>query len=133
MIGEMILGHLCGDYLCQTSWMAKNKTKNTFEGWIAAFIHCIVYSCSVCLFMMKFDLFWFVIVFFTHFPIDKFSLGEWFMKTFKGISLNDYLNGNQSKINRSVIVEGSFTSIVYIFTDNTIHLVLMYVFYLIIY
>lgn len=134
MIGEMILGHLTGDYLCQTSWMSNNKAKNTVEGWIAAIIHCLVYSCAVCLFMMNFDMLWFFIVFLSHFPIDKFSLGEWYMKKFKGISLGDYINADKTnEIDRSVIVSGSFTSFIYILTDNSLHLIIMYLSYILIY
>jgi len=40
---ELLLGHLCGDFLFQTENMALNKSKNTFKGWYYAIIHCLTY------------------------------------------------------------------------------------------
>lgn len=39
----LLLGHLIGDYLFQTSWMAANKAKN----WTALFTHAFVYTAAV--------------------------------------------------------------------------------------
>jgi hypothetical protein len=145
MFEKLLLGHLLGDYLLQNEWMALNKSKTTFEGWMAAIVHCFLYTFAVCLFMWNFDWIWIVVVFSSHFPIDKFSLAEKYMHYLKGKGMKDYVqkdwtdivNGIKSKvpirdINRYDILEGGFTSIVYTLTDNSIHLILMYLAYQII-
>ncbi len=40
MIGEIILVHLVGDYLLQSSWMARNKTAR----WFPAVVHGLTYT-----------------------------------------------------------------------------------------
>jgi len=146
---QLLLGHLAGDYLFQTPFMAQNKAKNTLIGWFAAFIHCLIYTCSVCLFMWNFDLIWIVAVFLSHFPIDKFSLGEIYCDKIKNYSLKKFINkniviNNPNEINIPMprpdpiptnmdIVDGGFRVFVYAVTDNTMHLVLMYLAYIIIY
>ena len=140
---EMLLGHLMGDYLFQTEWMAMNKSKNTLEGWIVATVHCLLYTLAVCLFMWNFQLIWIVAVFLTHFPIDKFALGEKYMHYLKGKGMKDYVKKDESNwklinnlnnnLNRYDVLEGGFSAVVYTITDNTIHLVLMYLAYKLIY
>lgn len=142
MMFEMLLGHLCGDYLLQNEYLALNKSKNTFGGWLAAVTHCMLYTLSVCLFMWNFDLIWMVAVFFSHFFIDKFSLAEKYMHYLKGKGMRDYIikiNNNtynshtdDNNIGQDMLT-GGFTAIVYTLTDNTMHLVLMYLAYKIIY
>jgi hypothetical protein len=141
MMFEMLLGHLVGDYLLQNQWMALNKAKYTLVGWIAALVHCIIYTASVCLFMKQFDWQWMIIVFLTHFPIDKFSLGELYMDKVKGYGLKKFINNvnnaephkylNSSMGNNMLL--GGFTAVVYAITDNTMHLVLMYIAYTLLY
>ena len=148
---EMVLGHLLGDYLLQNEWMALNKSKYNLNGWLAAFIHCILYTLAVCLFMMNFDLIWIVVVFLSHFPIDKFSLAEKYMHYIKGKGMKDYVKKDisiwdietqglrhmvsQTKqpLNRYDALEGGFTAYVYALTDNSMHLILMYLAYNLIY
>ena len=145
---QMLLGHLCGDYLFQNEFMALNKSKNTLEGWFAAFIHCVLYTFAVCLFMMNFDLIWIVVVFLSHFPIDKFSLAEKYMHYVKGKGMKDYVAKDRfiivegqkyesaftkPRLNRYDALEGGFTAFVYALTDNTMHLIIMYLAYNLIY
>lgn len=132
---QLVLGHLAGDFLLQSEWMALNKSKNTWIGWFAAFVHCFFYSIAVCLFMWNFDWFWLVTVFFTHFPIDKFSLAEKYMHYLKGKGMKDYVTKhNNLKIpNGYNMLEGGFTAVVYTVTDNTMHLILMWAAYNLIY
>ena len=142
---ELLLGHLCGDYLLQTNWMAMNKTKNTLNGWLACLIHYIIYTASICLFMWKFDLIWIIVVFLSHFPIDKFSLGEKYLHYVKGYGIKNYLTKNnyndflnyapkfKPEITRSDIIEGSFVTIIYVVVDNTMHIMLMWFAYKLIY
>ena len=110
----LFVSHLVGDYFFQTDWMAINKTRMDPKGWLACLVHSIVYSLTIVLVMM-----WgrtvsaigyaFLMVFLTHFPIDKFSLGKYLLK----------LKGND--ITRT----DALFWIVYIAVDNTSHLILM--------
>ncbi len=140
----MLLGHLVGDYLLQNEFLALNKSKNTLKGWCAALVHCILYTLAVCLFMWNFDWYWMIIVFLSHFPIDKFSLAEKYLKYIKGKSLKDYVNKDylpphhivfdeERRLNSYNILEGAFSAIVYTITDNTMHLILMWGAYNILY
>lgn len=134
MMFEMLLGHLTGDYLLQNEWMAMNKSKNHIVGWTAAIVHCWIYTFAVCLFMWKFDLIWIVVVFWSHFFIDKFALGEKYMKYIKGSGLKDYINMVDHRYTKAWIdssdgqrmLTGGFRAFVYAVTDNTMHLILMW-------
>lgn len=146
MMFQLLLGHLAGDYLFQNEWMAMNKSKNTFIGWSAAFIHCIIYTLVVCLFMWNFTWQWMLIVFLSHFPIDKFGLGDVYMKVIKGYGLKNYVDKDKwmneiryvpkltdKQISRYDILKGGFTAVVYTITDNTMHLILMWIGYNVLY
>lgn len=149
MFERLLLGHLLGDYLLQNEWMAMNKSKNTWIGWLSAFIHCILYTFAVCLFMENFQPIWIAVVFLSHFPIDKFALAEKYMHYIKGKGMKDYVLKDlrdtetqgliyaprppKHELNRYDMLEGGFTSIVYTITDNSIHLIIMYIAYQLIY
>jgi hypothetical protein len=134
MMFELFLGHLLGDYLLQTEEMALNKSKNTKLGWYYAILHCVIYTASVCVIMQNFDLIWIIVVFLSHFPIDKFSLGEYYMHYIKGYGMKQYIDdvNNSAKwayLNNTPgnqMLKGGFTAYVYAMTDNTIHLLLMW-------
>ena len=134
----LFLGHLAGDYLLQNEWMAMNKSKNTLNGWIAAMVHCILYTLAVCLFMWNFDLIWMVVVFLSHFPIDKFGLAEKYM-ILKGSGLRNYINSanrNKHYTDNNTgqdMLTGGFRAVVYAVTDNAMHLILMWGAYKLIY
>jgi hypothetical protein len=140
---EMLLGHLAGDYLLQNRWMALNKSKNTHIGWLAAVIHCVLYTLMICLFMQNFDWIWMVIVFNSHFWIDKFALAEKYKKIIGSSTLKEFVHRYEEKfdyvpyqkpeISRREIIEGGFASLTYTITDNSMHLILMWGAYQIIY
>lgn len=135
---ELLLGHLAGDYLLQNEFMAMNKSKNTWIGWLAAFIHCILYTFAVCLFTWNFQLIWIIAVFLSHFPIDKFGLADKYMRYIKRSGLKDYINHVvEGMTPRDVLdnpmyftgeqynnLTGGFRAVVYTITDNTMHLIL---------
>jgi len=125
---ELLLGHLVGDYLLQNRWMALNKSKNTKIGWLAALVHCVLYTLAVCLIMWNWHWYWVLIVFASHFPIDKFGLAEKYMHYVKGTGLKDYvLKHNNLKIpNGYDMLDGGFTAFIYAVTDNTMHLLIMW-------
>ena len=60
----LILCHLIGDYVLQTSFIAESKGKN----WYHLFVHCTLYCLP---FFIAFGLTWQLgIIFITHFIID---------------------------------------------------------------
>jgi len=124
---NLILGHLIGDYLTQNSWMAVNKVRSDVIGYLACFTHCCVYSMAVSAYLFlgnqAFD--WRaidatalpVIIFITHFPIDKLSLGKIWLERFLGTPM--------PKPGGAITIRSIFTIFVYIVVDNTMHLILM--------
>jgi len=86
---------------------------------------------------------WMVIVFNTHFWIDKFALGEKYKKIIGSSTLKefvhrheenfDYVPYQKPEITRREIIEGGFASLTYTITDNTMHLILMWGAYQIMY
>jgi len=124
---EMILGHLVGDYLLQNDMMAQTKSKNTVLGWIVCFMHCMFYTTSVCLMMKNYNLNWIIIVFISHFFIDKFSLANYWMNMMgKRTPYQWYLMFEAGEDKPEDVIHASFSSIVYCVVDNTMHILLMY-------
>lgn len=117
---ELLLGHLVGDYLLQNEWMAQNKSTNTLKGWLAATIHCLIYTLAVCTIMWEWNLVWVIAVFFSHFFIDKFAFGYWYLKHIKGLDTYSYKMVFLSEL------RAGFNAIIYTATDNTMHLLLMW-------
>lgn len=127
----LFFGHMVGDYFLQNSWMAFHKKVSH----LPCFVHCIVYTTSVCLFLqignfIHYASFKFVItaliVFASHWFIDRYELVDtWFrllnIRSWNGFSgtLEDY-----AKVYDSVII--SFGALVYVAVDNTLHLLIMF-------
>ena len=65
-----LLLHLIGDYVTQTDWMAKNKTKNS----LAAGAHAVVYS--IPFLILSPSALAFSVILITHFLIDRFRLAR---------------------------------------------------------
>lgn len=127
---EMLLGHCVGDYLLQNDVLALNKGKNTFLGWMMCTAHCVIYTLSVCIFMSNYSLEWMGVVFLSHFFIDKFSLAELWSKMLKSRSLQAFLNENKNQtISAMDSLIAGFATLTYTVKDNTMHLVLMTLFY----
>ncbi len=130
----VLLGHLVGDYWCQNTWMATNKTKPGYLGTKACFVHAGVYSVCVVLFL-KFGIWlqgghwlgigwWFLGIFIPHL-IDRFSLLAYLMQWKNGIHPWKILKpGDPITIEKQW--EVAFTAPVYIITDNTAHLLMMW-------
>jgi len=74
------ISHLFGDFVFQNDWMAINKNQYTAKGWFACFVHCLVYS----LFFATYsNLSQMLLIFSTHFIIDKFSIARLWTNFFK--------------------------------------------------
>jgi hypothetical protein len=68
--------HLVGDYLLQNDWMALNKKKPGLKGFVACLVHCLIYSLPFLLISTPRQ--W-VIIFVSHFIIDRWGFVKWFM------------------------------------------------------
>jgi len=111
---ELLLGHILGDYFFQTHWMVTNKTLPGNNGSRACFIHCIIYSycvlaCLIFTLPPNFVIVAFIGIFLSHWFIDRYGLAKRYM----------ILKGGPDFTN-------PFAPIIYIFIDNTSHIVLMY-------
>lgn len=71
---DQILAHAIGDYIIQSDWMARNKTKNDW----AALIHAVTYSLPFLLIIpyQSFPVVWLAIVL-SHFVIDRYRLARY--------------------------------------------------------
>lgn len=133
MLENLIFGHLVGDYLLQNKWMAMNKSASTLK----CLIHCMIYTIVVGLFTYSitgFNLYWILIIFLSHFPIDRWSLADKWLMLINGRSLKDFLENGYKNIPETGfdekknyhVLRGGFSALVYTVVDNTMHLLLMY-------
>lgn len=122
LFARIVLGHLVGDYLFQTKRMALKKAENTLEGLTLCFVHCFIYTASVCLFLWTLNPLLIVLVFITHFVFDGFSLGSKWMKLIKS---RDIFAAYCSKEEYHEI-DLAFSCLVYAVTDNTFHLIILW-------
>lgn len=77
----LLLAHLVGDYLFQTSWMAANKARH----WLPLTVHSLVYTFWIILFA------WFgfgglslgaiLLIFVSHLILDQRSFVQWWVST----------------------------------------------------
>ena len=133
----LLFGHLIGDYLTQSHWMALNKKENK----IALIAHCFIYTTSVFIFTLfslknynpsiKLFIFWYFGIFFSHVIIDGTNIvDKWlniigsrsYENTEKFIAFN---YENKRKCQYLV----SYTALVQIVADNTLHIIIMYLIY----
>jgi len=131
----LLLGHLAGDYIAQNNWMAQRKSAHLFP----CVVHCLIYTAAVIAFTHSFFTsamlpWWACIVFLSHFPVDRWSLADKWLRLIRGRSLVVYLehgheeipaDKNSSEWSNYWSLRGGFTALVYAATDNTFHLLLM--------
>ena len=144
----LLLGHMAGDYLLQNQWMALNKSRAA--SWLPGFVHACIYTAAVLLLTWDFRWTWALVIFASHWPVDRWSLGEKWLDFIGGRTMTEFLNeGHRDiwrwKCGKDVvslstsgekagldylenyrILRGSFTALVYAAADNTIHLLLMW-------
>lgn len=75
----LIVGHMVGDYLFQTRWMAENKAVQ----WDALLIHCFLYTFIIAVFAWPAGgLHWLplLIIFLAHVALDRRGFTRWWLK-----------------------------------------------------
>jgi len=121
----MLLGHLVGDYLLQNNWMALNKGKASLLGYSSCTTHCVIYAAAVCAVMDVLRLDWFIFVAAGHFLLDKYSVGDWWLKVIGGRSPSVFVS-TPAEGNSMTYLQAGFTAVVYAVADNTMHLLIMF-------
>jgi len=112
------LGHLVGDFLFQTKYMALNKSEKGWSGFKSCTLHVLVYTLSICLMLWTLNPWTLLAVFIPHWIIDRLSLASVWLKLIRGRTFEAaYLS--QDKYREFDI---AFTSLVYAVVDNTFHL-----------
>jgi len=132
----LLFGHLFGDYFFQNDWMAQNKKKKTFDGFISCMTHCFVYTIIVVAFLMTFGVIisplQTILLFLSHYILDRYNIIDTWcdmndIRTWKSEIEDQY---NIIDFERSVLIKDSinisFGTFVNIVQDNTLHLLLMW-------
>lgn len=117
---EQLLLHLFGDYVSQTDWMAREKTKKTW----AAFCHATIYSLPF-LFLTTSPMALFVI-WSSHLLIDRFGLARHVVFA-KNWSTNQSLKWKDCAATGYPVDVPVWMSVwLLIIADNTLHLLINY-------
>jgi len=119
---KMILGHLIGDYLFQNNKMALEKSKPGFRGILYCTIHSLIYTFFVCLFLWTLNPLIIILIFLSHWPIDRWSLASKWLKLITG---RDFIAAYNSK-DKYREINISFSCLVYAIADNTMHIILLW-------
>ncbi len=122
IFARILLGHLVGDYLLQNKAMALKKSEKGLSGIVWCTIHSIIYTASVCLFLWTVNPLLVLLVFISHWPIDRWSLASKWLKLIRG---RDFLAA-YSSTEKYREIDISFSCLVYAVADNTMHLVLLW-------
>lgn len=95
-LGALLIGHGIGDYLLQNQWMAMNKSATTWK----CLVHCLLYTAAVmlCTWPWLHGWTWAGLVFLSHFPIDRWSWADWWLKLIHGRSLTEFLHNGHNRI-----------------------------------
>lgn len=119
----IVLGHLTADYLLQSKKMAKLKSSPSFIGFGWCLAHCLIYTACIGLFSTDWNPIFLVLVFLSHYPIDRYSLANKWLKVIGG---RDILSENQAEEDEFQKINVAFACLVYAVADNTLHLILLW-------
>jgi hypothetical protein len=79
LLAWLIVGHMVGDFLFQTRWMAENKGSQ----WDALLIHCFLYTIIIAVFALPAGgLTWWSLLFIllAHIVLDRRGFTRWWLK-----------------------------------------------------
>jgi len=123
---RLLMGHMVGDYLLQSTMMATTKGQSsTWRGWAWCVLHCALYTGAVLTCLWRFSWPLAGLVFASHFFIDKFGLADKWGVLIGGRTFAKAVEAMQPMSEKGVLT-AAFTCIVYVVTDNTMHLLLMW-------
>ncbi|OGF27702.1 hypothetical protein A2303_00550 [Candidatus Falkowbacteria bacterium RIFOXYB2_FULL_47_14] len=122
LIFPVLLAHFAGDYWLQTKNMALNKSKKGVRGILTCCLHSLVYTACFCAFLRTPDPWLAVLIFLSHYPLDRWSLAEKWLKLINGRNvMGAFLSRDKYRE-----IDLSFSCIVYAVTDNSMHLFLIW-------
>ena len=119
---RVFLGHMVGDYLLQSKYMAIHKTDRTDDGAKQCITHCAIYTVAVMTFLQSLNPVIICLVFLSHWPIDRNSLATFWLKFINGRDLKTEFESDEPY--REIRLP--FACLVYAAADNTMHLVLLW-------
>lgn len=122
MFLKAVLGHFVADYLAQPQKMALKKGQKGTGGLGWCVGHCFIYTLCVCAFCTRWDLAFVVLVFASHFLIDRWSLASKWLKLIRG---RDFMVVYENK-EKYWEIALSFSCLVYERTDMIMHFVLLW-------
>lgn len=120
MIGAILLAHLVGDYLIQTSWMSAEKTRR----WTPALVHAVTYG--VPFILVTRSVLALAIIIGTHAVIDRYRLAKhacWAKNQLAPASFR-YPWRDGSRTGYPDADPAWMTTWLMILADNTIHLLI---------
>lgn len=117
-----LLGHLVGDYLLQSKHMALHKSAPGWPGIMTCTFHVALYTIAVCAFWWTINPLVVALVFIPHFVIDRWSLASLWLKLIRGRTFEAAFSSRDTYREFDI----AFTSIVYTVTDNTMHLLCLW-------
>lgn len=115
---EQLLLHLFGDFIVQNDYVALNKKKNTLKGWLYCLWHCTTYSLP---FLLITGWRATTLIGISHFIVDKTNIVPHFLR------LRNFAPDTK---NFGFLQDRPFAITIWlmIFTDNSLHLILNYLF-----
>ena len=120
---KLLIGHLIGDCLLQSRDMAENKGEK--EGFWWSILHGVLYTMAVCTLLWNFHPQTVILIFLSHWPIDRFGVASWWCR-----NVLDRDPGDVYKFaNRFREIRVGFACLHYAIVDNTMHLILMLAFW----
>ena len=111
-----LIFHGLGDYFLQTDYQALNKKKKGWIGFFACLKHCVTYSLPF-LFIGSWKAV--LVIFITHFIIDRTNLVAWLLAYKNGIRTIDNFGFG---LDRPFVI----TIWLYIICDNLLHIICNY-------
>src|SRR3989339_1612782 len=122
LIFPVILAHCAGDYWLQTKNMALTKSKKGLRGALVCYLHSLIYAACFSLFLWTINPWLIALVFLSHYPLDRWSLAEKWLKLINGRNvMGAFLSRDKYRE-----IDLSFSCIVYAVTDNSMHLFLIW-------
>lgn len=111
---DQILAHLVGDYLLQSNWMAREKSRQSF----AAAVHAVTYATPFA-YLISQSIVALSIIAGTHFLIDRFRLARWIVWIKNGESIFE----KPTDTGYPLDMPPWLSTWLFIIADNTLHLI----------
>ncbi len=97
LFSSLLVGHLVGDFLLQTAWMAEKKDKQ----WGPLIVHCFLYTATVALFALLaggLSILAILVIFISHLIIDKAKFVDLWTKYITRSPENNWLRVIQDQV-----------------------------------